>query len=179
LAFRVPGIAARVRQKSNSIDRDITNSSSGCNPVLKNCAWQSLTAIAAPAFPTSKPLTAGGNPDAFANNLWHGFCLGARSQARCALPKIGPAAIPDDFHRITATPIKHVVVIFRGKRFVRPLFRDHPNALNLSGETPFKALPRTPKVNNLVNPPDVEHDFAAWGRRPSQQQSQQRCHQSG
>jgi phospholipase C len=66
----------------------------------------------------------------------------------------------DDFHRVpTATPIKHVVVIFQENVSFDHYFGTYPNALNLSGETPFTALPRTPKVNNLVNPLDVEHDF--------------------
>src|SRR5882672_9012537 len=66
----------------------------------------------------------------------------------------------DDFHRIpTATPIKHVVVIFQENVSFDHYFGTYPNALNLSGETPFKASPRTPKVNNLVSPLDVQHDF--------------------
>jgi phospholipase C len=68
----------------------------------------------------------------------------------------------DDFHRVrTATPIKHLVVIFQENVSFDHYFATYPNALNLSGETPFKALPRTPKVNNLVNPLDVNHDFKA------------------
>jgi len=66
----------------------------------------------------------------------------------------------DDFRRVpTATPIKHVVVIFQENVSFDHYFGTYPNALNLSGETPFKAKPRTPKVNNLANPLDVEHDF--------------------
>jgi phospholipase C len=66
----------------------------------------------------------------------------------------------DDFHRVpTATPIKHVVVIFQENVSFDHYFGTYPNALNLSGETPFKPSPRTPKVNNLVNPLDVNHDF--------------------
>jgi phospholipase C len=68
----------------------------------------------------------------------------------------------DDFHRVrTATPIKHLVVIFQENVSFDHYFATYPNALNLSGETPFKALPRTPKVNNLVNPLDVNHNFKA------------------
>lgn len=66
----------------------------------------------------------------------------------------------DDFHRTrTATPIKHVVVIFQENVSFDHYFATYPNALNLSGETSFTASPRTPKVNNLVNPLDVQHDF--------------------
>jgi phospholipase C len=66
----------------------------------------------------------------------------------------------DDFHRVpTATPIKHVVVIFQENVSFDHYFGTYPNALNLSGETRFTAAPRTPKVNNLANPLDVNHDF--------------------
>ncbi len=66
----------------------------------------------------------------------------------------------DDFHRIpTATPIKHVVVIFQENVSFDHYFGTYPNALNLSGETRFMPSPRTPKVNNLVNPLDVNHHF--------------------
>ena len=81
-----------------------------------------------------------------------------------ALAEDRPGRDSDDFHRIpTATPIKHVVVIFQENVSFDHYFGTYPNALNLSGETPFKALPRTPKVNNLVNPLDVEHDFKPLG----------------
>ena len=59
----------------------------------------------------------------------------------------------------TATPIKHAVVIFQENVSFDHYFGTYPNALNLPGETPFTAKPRTPKVNNLVTPLDVNHDF--------------------
>jgi phospholipase C len=59
----------------------------------------------------------------------------------------------------TATPIKHVVVIFQENVSFDHYFGTYPNALNLSGETPFTASPRTPSVNNLANPLDVNHNF--------------------
>jgi phospholipase C len=66
----------------------------------------------------------------------------------------------DDFRRIpTATPIKHLVVIFQENISFDHYFATYPNARNLSGETSFKASPRTPMVNNLANPLDVEHHF--------------------
>jgi phospholipase C len=58
-----------------------------------------------------------------------------------------------------ATPIKHVVVIFQENVSFDHYFGTYPNALNLSGETPFTASPRTPSVNNLANPLDVNHNF--------------------
>ncbi len=66
----------------------------------------------------------------------------------------------DDFHHVrTATPIKHVVVIFQENVSFDHYFGTYPNALNLSGETPFVASKHTPKVNNLANPLDVNNDF--------------------
>jgi phospholipase C len=51
----------------------------------------------------------------------------------------------------TATPIKHLVIIFNENRSFDHYFATYPNAGNPPGEIPFKANPRTPKVNNLTN----------------------------
>ena len=59
----------------------------------------------------------------------------------------------------TATPIKHVVVIFQENVSFDHYFGTYPNALNLSGETRFTASPHTPKVNSLATPLDVNHHF--------------------
>src|ERR1035438_194562 len=61
--------------------------------------------------------------------------------------------------RSTATPIKHVVVIFQENVSFDHYFGTYPNAANLAGETPFVARGDTPKVNNLVTPLDVNHNF--------------------
>jgi phospholipase C len=79
----------------------------------------------------------------------------------------GASAIADDhdfgrndFHGDrTTTPIKHLVVIFQENISFDHYFATYPKALNLPGETPFKAKPDTPQVNNLVNPLDVNHQF--------------------
>jgi phospholipase C len=66
----------------------------------------------------------------------------------------------DDFHRVpTATPIKHLVVIFQENISFDHYFGTYPKALNLPGETPFTAKRNTPQVNNLANPLDVNHQF--------------------
>jgi phospholipase C len=75
-----------------------------------------------------------------------------------ALAVAGAGALADD-RAPTATPIKHVVVIFQENVSFDHYFGTYPNALNLSGETPFTAKPRTPRANNLANPLDVNHDF--------------------
>jgi phospholipase C len=51
----------------------------------------------------------------------------------------------------TATPIKHLVVIFNENRSFDHYFATYPNATNPPGEIPFKASDKTPTVNNLAN----------------------------
>ena len=66
----------------------------------------------------------------------------------------------DDFRRVqTATPIKHLVVIFQENVSFDHYFGTYPKAQNLAGETQFVAKKATPKVNNLANPLDVNHNF--------------------
>jgi phospholipase C len=68
-----------------------------------------------------------------------------------------------DGHRAgiyTATPIKHVVIIFQENVSFDHYFGTYPAAQNNPGETPFKASPRTPKsINNLVTPLNVNNNF--------------------
>jgi phospholipase C len=49
----------------------------------------------------------------------------------------------------TATPIKHLVVIFNENRSFDHYFATYPNATNPPGEPVFKAARNTPAVNNL------------------------------
>ena len=51
----------------------------------------------------------------------------------------------------TATPIKHLVVIFNENRSFDHYFATYPNAGNPPGEIPFHAKSHTPTVNNLAN----------------------------
>lgn len=51
----------------------------------------------------------------------------------------------------TATPIKHLVVIYDENVSFDHYFATYPTATNPSGEPSFKALRGTPKVNNLVS----------------------------
>ena len=106
--------------------------------------------------------------------------LGLVSALALAAACGGAHANDRDDHSPTATPIKHVVVIFQENVSFDHYFGTYPNALNLSGETKFMASPRTPKVNSLATPLDVNHHFAPLdGRGSPQQQSQQQPHQSG
>jgi phospholipase C len=67
----------------------------------------------------------------------------------------------DDFNRAqTATPIKHLVVIFQENVSFDHYFGTYPKAQNLAGETPFLAKRNTPQVNNLLTPLDVNSHFA-------------------
>jgi phospholipase C len=50
----------------------------------------------------------------------------------------------------TATPVKHVVVIFDENISFDHYFGTYPNALNPAQEPAFKALPGTPSVNGLT-----------------------------
>lgn len=50
----------------------------------------------------------------------------------------------------TATPIKHLVVIFNENRSFDHYFATYPKATNPSGEPVFKAARNTPAVNNLA-----------------------------
>src|SRR5260370_20971691 len=84
-----------------------------------------------------------------------GFVSALALAAACG----GAHADDRDDHASTATPIKHVVVIFQENVSFDHYFGTYPSALNLSGETRFTASPRTPKVNNLANPLDVNHHF--------------------
>lgn len=53
----------------------------------------------------------------------------------------------------TATPIKHLVVIFNENRSFDHYFATYPYATNPSGQPVFKAAANTPKVNNLIANP--------------------------
>jgi phospholipase C len=50
----------------------------------------------------------------------------------------------------TATPIKHLVVIFQENISFDHYFATYPHAANPAGEPPFHALPGTPSVNGLT-----------------------------
>jgi phospholipase C len=49
----------------------------------------------------------------------------------------------------TATPIKHIVIIFGENQSFDHYFGTYPNALNPKGEPEFRSLPHTPSVNGL------------------------------
>ncbi|MGZ5804840.1 MAG: phospholipase C [Xanthobacteraceae bacterium] len=60
----------------------------------------------------------------------------------------------------TATPIKHLVVIFQENVSFDHYFGTYPVAQNNPGETRFKSSPRTPKsINTLLTPLDTTNGF--------------------
>ena len=66
----------------------------------------------------------------------------------------------DDHGRVhTATPIKHLVVIFQENISYDHYFGTYPLAQNNAGDTPFHARRNTPKNNNLLTPLDVNNHF--------------------
>lgn len=60
----------------------------------------------------------------------------------------------------TATPIKHLVVIFQENVSFDHYFATYPVAANPPGEPVFLGTPGTPQANTLATPLDVMHRFA-------------------
>jgi phospholipase C len=96
------------------------------NVRLKSIAGASITAIAAGL----------GSP------------LPAIAQGAVA-PESPSASAPQEAVR-TATPIKHLVIIFNENVSFDHYFATYPSATNPPGEPTFKAAPHTPAVNNLA-----------------------------
>src|SRR5580698_3447256 len=74
-----------------------------------------------------------------------------------------PDAIPEDVAHVqpaTATPIKHLVVIFGENISFDHYFGTYPNAQNNAGESAFSAQAGTPTPNGLTAPLDPTHGFA-------------------
>jgi phospholipase C len=65
-----------------------------------------------------------------------------------AQPKLGNAHAANA--TVTATPIKHLVVIFQENVSFDHYFGTYPNAANPPGEPQFDASPETPSVNGLT-----------------------------
>jgi phospholipase C len=74
------------------------------------------------------------------------LCLVAAMVAGPVLTPVANAASPK-----TATPIKHIVIIFGENQSFDHYFGTYPNAANPSGEPTFRALSNTPTVNGLGN----------------------------
>jgi phospholipase C len=87
------------------------------------------------------------------SGAWTHHALAATPQADPAVGATAPASLtgPDPADAIsTATPIKHLVVIFQENISFDHYFATYPNAANPAGEPEFQAVAGTPSVNNLV-----------------------------
>jgi phospholipase C len=74
----------------------------------------------------------------------------------------GPPFFPDQAAQYaTATPIKHVIVVFGENVSFDHYFGTYPNAQNNTGETPFTAATGTPAANTVQAPLNVNSSFAA------------------
>jgi phospholipase C len=96
---------------------------------LRTILLSATALVAAFAMPEGKLLAAQGAPPAPARQS------GPASQQAAA----------------TATPIKHLVVIFNENVSFDHYFATYPKATNPPGEPAFKGEPGTPRVNNLAN----------------------------
>jgi phospholipase C len=65
--------------------------------------------------------------------------------------------VPQDVNA-TATPIKHLVVIFNENVSFDHYFATYPHATNPPGEPTFTVLPSTPQVNNLMTAKLLTHN---------------------
>jgi phospholipase C len=94
--------------------------------IRENLRWMAALTLAANlAFAPTAVMAAPGNGDKNASKNTTGG---------------GPA---------TTTPIKHLVVIFQENVSFDHYFATYPNAMNLPGETKFKAKANTPSVNGI------------------------------
>jgi phospholipase C len=83
------------------------------------------------------------------NKFFSGSLAACTVLASLSLHAVAQHVIKND--KPTATPIKHVVVIFGENISFDHYFGVYPNALNSPGEPAFHALPNTPTVNGLTS----------------------------
>ena len=76
------------------------------------------------------------------------FDLAGRVGVLLLVSAIGTA--PASPRSDTATPIKHLVVIFQENRSFDAYFATYPLAVNPPGQPAFRARPDTPSVNGLT-----------------------------
>ena len=81
----------------------------------------------------------------------------AQAAEGAVAPSAASGAGPQDT-AATATPIKHLVVIFNENVSFDHYFATYPNATNPPGEPAFTAAPGTPPVNNLVTAKLLTHN---------------------
>ncbi len=89
----------------------------------------------------------------------------------CAMILGTTPAFAHSSYEKTATPIKHIVVVFQENVSFDHYFGTYPNALNPKGEPPFYASPDTPTVNGLMenlllNNPNLNPANGAFASNP-------------
>jgi phospholipase C len=91
------------------------------------------------------------------NKLLATAAMAVVAAAMCSAAVLADQDFDRDHHGAhdvhTATPIKHLVVIFNENRSFDHYFATYPNATNPPGEPVFKAARNTPAVNNLAAHP--------------------------
>jgi phospholipase C len=98
---------------------------------------------------TGKKLVAGVAAAAAAGAAAIGISVSAASTPSSPGPQNAAQQIKASKQVPTATPIKHVVVLFDENISFDHYFGTYPNAQNNPGEPQFNALPNTPSVNGL------------------------------
>ncbi len=98
---------------------------------------------------TGKKLVAGVAAAAAAGAAAIGISVSAASTPSSTGPQNAAQQIKASKQVPTATPIKHVVVLFDENISFDHYFATYPNAQNNPGEPQFNALPNTPSVNGL------------------------------
>ncbi|MBV8119553.1 MAG: alkaline phosphatase family protein [Alphaproteobacteria bacterium] len=96
------------------------------------------------------------------------FALGAAGLCMLAMMASPPNAYADGGNdRNTATPIRHLVVIFQENVSFDHYFATYPTALNPAGEPPFNATSDTPTVDGLGTLVDGQPDGVLLTRNPN------------
>jgi len=89
------------------------------------------------------------------------LCSAAMPAVAASTGAVAPASLsapqPQDSVQ-TATPIKHLVIIFNENVSFDHYFATYPKAANPPGEPHFAAAPGTPRVNNLTAANLLEHN---------------------
>jgi phospholipase C len=80
----------------------------------------------------------------------HSLLCATALLAATAVGSVAIAAEPEDAAK-TATPIKHLVILFNENVSFDHYFATYPKAANPPGEPEFTAAAGTPRVNNLAN----------------------------
>ena len=102
--------------------------------------------------PAASPNIARGSDDERRKKLAH-LAVIPTAALMLSVNTLSAIAAPPSDHGPTATPIKHLIVLFQENVSFDHYLGTYPNALNAPGEQPFNAYPGTPSVNGF--PPSL------------------------